>query len=686
MESIKVSVLTPIYNHNAAYVKECLKSLESQTMQDIEFLLIDNEATKEAKDLMEQYVSKDTRFRIIRVDKNEGYGKAMNLGLKEAKGEYIGIVESDDIVNSDMFADLYENGKYFDSDIVKCLFKKFENEKVNLQEVPTISFKKDLYYKKLKPEDIPEYCSVFGSYWSAIYKKSFLDENGILYDVMPCPSAEDIMFMLKTFCVAESIVIIEKNYYYHRMDNPNSSIKKRNQITWDCLALYKKLDEFINLKKEKISPKIVGIKDYREFKNLYGNFMHKNFREKRLKYLLGVSKRFKNLLKRSRKVFSEDELYIISEIAEHPIQFYFREFLINTKFKNTEKITSVLKGLLKITQLKDNKKIYFLWFKLMEIYENSEKSQKKKELELGLFKKIRYAWMYNPDANKSILNEYEMMCNSDYYWNGCNNRLWLIFISVLMLENRYEEAKRILRRYVDKIGYVDIPKFLPVADLAYSENYYTPDIEKASFVYRGLIKNINNKIFENYLKDSTVAIVGNASGEKGKNRGGEIDSHDVVIRFNNYPKGHEADYGKKTNVWFHGTGSYYGDIKDNRDLSEYDLIVWDYNIFRSELQFNHLDVLYESLKKYPEKITCLPDSYTKEIADDWDVLSPSSGALTLYSVSKIKNLKDIDVYGFSFLEDNLSFKYYDDASISGTDYSMNNELKMLREIYSSIKD
>ena len=54
---MKISVLTPIYNHKLEFVRECLESLQAQTMQDIEFILIDNGATEEAKELIEYFIN-----------------------------------------------------------------------------------------------------------------------------------------------------------------------------------------------------------------------------------------------------------------------------------------------------------------------------------------------------------------------------------------------------------------------------------------------------------------------------------------------------------------------------------------------------------------------------------------------------------------------------------------------------
>ena len=122
MNNLKVSVLTPIYNHKIEYVEQCLESLKNQTMQEIEFILIDNGATQESKDLIEKYVNLDSRFRAIHLEENQGYSGAMNTGFDNAKGEYVGIVESDDWVEENMFERLYELAKENDASLVKSCY------------------------------------------------------------------------------------------------------------------------------------------------------------------------------------------------------------------------------------------------------------------------------------------------------------------------------------------------------------------------------------------------------------------------------------------------------------------------------------------------------------------------------------------------------------------------------------
>ena len=87
---IKVSVLMPSLNV-VRYIRECMESVISQTMEEMEILCIDAGSTDGTLEILEEYVRKDRRVRLIKADK-KSYGYQMNLGLKEALGEYIVVV------------------------------------------------------------------------------------------------------------------------------------------------------------------------------------------------------------------------------------------------------------------------------------------------------------------------------------------------------------------------------------------------------------------------------------------------------------------------------------------------------------------------------------------------------------------------------------------------------------------
>lgn len=218
--SIKASILVPICNVEK-FLDKCLQSLIEQTLQDIEIICINDGSKDNSLAIIEKFAESDSR--IVIIDKpNSGYGDSMNKGLEIAQGEYVGIVESDDFVDRDMFYELYDLAVKNNADVVKSNFNFYwENPKkiirCNNMNVDNIYVNDKLNREKL----------FYGmpAIWSAIYKKEWLENNGIKFLPTPGASYQDTSFNFKVACMAEKIVLTPKAYLYYRQDNANSSVK-----------------------------------------------------------------------------------------------------------------------------------------------------------------------------------------------------------------------------------------------------------------------------------------------------------------------------------------------------------------------------------------------------------------------------------------------------------------------------
>ena len=96
----KVSVLIAVYN-TEKYLAECLDSVCSQTLQDIQIICIDDCSTDSSPEILQRYAAEDSRLHIIRMPENSGQAVARNKGLQIADGEYIMMLDSDDWLSSD---------------------------------------------------------------------------------------------------------------------------------------------------------------------------------------------------------------------------------------------------------------------------------------------------------------------------------------------------------------------------------------------------------------------------------------------------------------------------------------------------------------------------------------------------------------------------------------------------------
>ena len=237
----KVSIVTPIYN-SEEYLEECLYSVISQTLRDIEIILIDDGSTDSSPEICDKYAAIDKRIKVVHKE-NAGMGVSYNLGMDMAQGEYIGFVESDDYIDENMFEALYSIAQKYKPDIVKSqwfdFYEKIDSVKKSQQ------FANFNSYQVINPQDyswiLRQQCTV----WSAIYKTSYIREKNVRYLESPGASYQDVGFTFKAFTSADSMVITPDAYYYYRRDNENSSINSKEKaevIFWE----YEEVDRFFD--------------------------------------------------------------------------------------------------------------------------------------------------------------------------------------------------------------------------------------------------------------------------------------------------------------------------------------------------------------------------------------------------------------------------------------------------------
>ena len=113
----EISILVPVYNAEK-YLEYCLESILAQTFTDFEVICMDDGSDDESGRILDTYAQNDKRIKVIH-KANSGYGNTMNTAIQLSSGNYIGIVESDDTIELDMYQMLYECITQYDLDFVK---------------------------------------------------------------------------------------------------------------------------------------------------------------------------------------------------------------------------------------------------------------------------------------------------------------------------------------------------------------------------------------------------------------------------------------------------------------------------------------------------------------------------------------------------------------------------------------
>lgn len=235
--NINVSILVPVYNV-AIYLRQCLDSVVSQTLPGIEVICINDGSTDDSGKILEEYAQKYPFVRVI--DKpNSGYGHSLNIGIEEANGKYIGIVESDDFIDPQMYLRLFEKAELYQAEVVKANFYNYRQNNGNeffemLAPCP--------YEQIFEPVRIPQ--MFFGEIylWTGLYRRDFLNKKEIRFNETPGASYQDVGFTFKIYAATKRMLALKEGYYHYRRDNVTSSVFSLGKVFCVC-------DEFQEIKR-----------------------------------------------------------------------------------------------------------------------------------------------------------------------------------------------------------------------------------------------------------------------------------------------------------------------------------------------------------------------------------------------------------------------------------------------------
>ena len=219
----KASVIVPVYNVEA-YLEKCVQSILRQTEQDFELLLVDDGSTDSSGQLCEELAKKDSRIRVIHQE-NQGLGGARNTGIREAKGDWLLLVDSDDWIEPEILEKTLEAGLREEADMVVFPFRSVDEEGRELAVFrENVPLDRALSLKERK--DILLTAPVA---WNKLYRTAFFRETGLAY-----PSRvwyEDIRTTPKLMALARRMVFISDigyNYLQRQGSIMNSGKVARN--------------------------------------------------------------------------------------------------------------------------------------------------------------------------------------------------------------------------------------------------------------------------------------------------------------------------------------------------------------------------------------------------------------------------------------------------------------------------
>ena len=202
-----ISIIVPIYNAEL-YLNRCIESILNQTFKDFELILVNDGSIDNSLNICNSYAKIDSRIKVI--DKNnEGPGFSRNAGLKIAKGEYIGFVDSDDYISPLMYESMYKSAVKHQADIVQCGYIKVDEKgkvltKSNYKNI-VLNQNERCFKEYCKRNNIDNYspCKIFKK---ETIKNIFFGNYSY---------SEDAYFIIQAFLNCKRLVVLSSNYYYY---------------------------------------------------------------------------------------------------------------------------------------------------------------------------------------------------------------------------------------------------------------------------------------------------------------------------------------------------------------------------------------------------------------------------------------------------------------------------------------
>ena len=218
----KVSLIVPIYN-SQNYLEKCIKSLISQTLKDIQIILINDGSTDNSEKIIKSFDDE----RIVYISKNnEGIGKTRNLGIDKATGEFLAFVDSDDYLNEHFCEYMYQKAVNDDCDLVVCDFFEERNTLVG------IKFKD---FKDTNLRETPELINYINlGPCNKLYKKSLFDDKSNRFEENL--KYEDAPFVVKMLVSANKIGKVN-DYLTYDVIHSNSETTIRDKRMYDILEI-----------------------------------------------------------------------------------------------------------------------------------------------------------------------------------------------------------------------------------------------------------------------------------------------------------------------------------------------------------------------------------------------------------------------------------------------------------------
>ncbi len=225
MKREKVSIIIPVYN-SERFLKECLDSVIWQSYTNLEILCIDDGSKDNSLNILKNYESKDPRIKVFEKE-NEGKGaaSARNMGLKNATGDYILFLDSDDFYTLDAVERLVSKVKTTSADLIIFTVNMFNQQSGRVEGLPkTIGLElapdEDVFSYKNCPQKIYQISDFYA--WNKFYKRELIIDNKLWFEAIPI--SDDQYIPNLSVVLANKIAVIKEPLLTYRTHIGNSQV------------------------------------------------------------------------------------------------------------------------------------------------------------------------------------------------------------------------------------------------------------------------------------------------------------------------------------------------------------------------------------------------------------------------------------------------------------------------------
>lgn len=226
----ELSIIVPVYN-GELFLQKCLCSIKNQSFHNFECIIVDDGSSDGSEAIYDFFIRNDCRFKVIK-QQNAGVSVARNAGIKNAKGQWVSFVDSDDWIDIDTYEYVMNIAKTNDFDVIQWGVRYTFNNMANGSEF--------MYQKEWNPT------SISIPFWShapytKLIRNDFIKKNKILFPV-GITVAEDLYFIVQCYLNTTRICNVKKVFYNYFQNNSSAMFSMNKKKCEDVVKIVKAIE------------------------------------------------------------------------------------------------------------------------------------------------------------------------------------------------------------------------------------------------------------------------------------------------------------------------------------------------------------------------------------------------------------------------------------------------------------